>query len=199
MGSSSSEKIGIRVINSDSLTAIYTWMDYRNNSLGLYAQRADTVGKPLWDTNDVAITLNGFSDYSTVGDGAGGLIAMWDVTASFAIIVQQVSKNGRLGELITSVNEGSTTELPKNFMLYQNYPNPFNPKVYIRFQIAGSSFVTLRIFDVLGREIATLVNEKREPGTYVVSWDADLFPSGVYFCRLRAGAFTDIKKMLFVK
>ena len=75
---------------------------------------------------------------------------------------------------------------PLAFELSQNYPNPFNPETNIQIRVAKSEFVTLKVFDVLGREIATLVNEARPAGVYTVRWDASSFPSGVYFYRLHA-------------
>ena len=86
-----------------------------------------------------------------------------------------------------------------NFKLFQNYPNPFNPTTNIKYQIENNNFVTLKIYDILGREIKTLVNEKQSPGTYEVIFDGSGFPSGIYFCRINAGNFSDIKKMLLIK
>ncbi len=85
------------------------------------------------------------------------------------------------------------------YQLVQNYPNPLNPKTDIRYQIADGGYVTLAIYDVLGRVVATLVNETRGPGEYVVSWDASFLPSGVYYYHLVAGRFFDVKKMLLAR
>jgi hypothetical protein len=100
-----------------------------------------------------------------------------------------------------------SSNLPSSFYLSQNYPNPFNPNTIIRYQInelssphaLSGDLVLLKIYDILGKEIATLVNEKQSPGTYEVNWDASAFPSGVYFYKLTAGDFTETKKMLFIK
>ncbi len=86
-----------------------------------------------------------------------------------------------------------------SFNLDQNFPNPFNPATHLRFEIPVSEFVTLKVFDVLGREVATLVNERKSPGTYEVEWNASVTPSGVYFYRLSAGSFTVTKKMSLLK
>ena len=75
---------------------------------------------------------------------------------------------------------------PLTFSLEQNYPNPFNPTTAISYQLSANSFVTLKVFEILGREIATLVNEVRKPGVYRVIWVASGLPSGVYFCRMQA-------------
>jgi hypothetical protein len=89
--------------------------------------------------------------------------------------------------------------VPLSYILYQNYPNPFNPSTNIKYQITNNSLVTLRVFDLLGREIETLVNEQQFPGTYSVNWNADNYPSGVYFYTFTAGEFKDTKKMILVK
>ncbi|HAL57671.1 MAG TPA: hypothetical protein DCP63_14675 [Bacteroidetes bacterium] len=91
------------------------------------------------------------------------------------------------------------SDLPSSFSLGQNYPNPFNPSTNVRFNIRSSGLVTLKVYDVLGNEIATLVNREMGPGTYVASWDAGRFDSGVYFCRLQSGGFIATTKMTLVK
>jgi len=92
-----------------------------------------------------------------------------------------------------------TSNTPEEFILYQNYPNPFNPKTKIKFSIPENSFTTIKIFDILGKEIDILVNEKLQPGTYEINWDAALYPSGVYFYRIETDRYTDVKKMLLIK
>jgi hypothetical protein len=103
-----------------------------------------------------------------------------------------------------SVTSGSTAVKPLNrvpgaFGLSQNYPNPFNPTTNFEFRISEFGFVSLKAFDVLGREVSTLVNEARSAGVYTVRWDASSLPSGVYFCRLQAGAFMESKKIVLMK
>jgi len=90
-------------------------------------------------------------------------------------------------------------EQPKDFSLKQNYPNPFNPITNIQFQVQSSRFVKLIVFDFLGREVKTLVNEYKQPGKYVVSFDASGLSSGVYFYKLTAGEFSDVKRMVLIK
>ncbi|NWG29640.1 MAG: T9SS type A sorting domain-containing protein [Ignavibacteriaceae bacterium] len=90
-------------------------------------------------------------------------------------------------------------ELPTKFSLSQNYPNPFNPTTNIEFRIADFGFVSLKVYDVLGNEIATLVNEKKPAGEYEVEFDASNLPSGIYFYQLKAGSFTETKKMILLK
>jgi hypothetical protein len=86
-----------------------------------------------------------------------------------------------------------------NFRLDQNYPNPFNPVTTIRYQIPEQSFTTLKVFDLLGREISTLVREDKSPGNYEVRFDASGLPSGIYFYKLQVGKFNETKKMILLK
>ena len=93
-------------------------------------------------------------------------------------------------------NEGSK---PEKIILFQNYPNPFNPTTVLSFVISQRSFVTLKVFDVLGKDAATLVNEEKPAGNYKVSFNAGGLPSGIYFYQLRAGKFVVTKKMTIIK
>jgi len=95
--------------------------------------------------------------------------------------------------------EPVSENVPSGYELYQNYPNPFNPSTDIEFRIAESGLVQLRIYDLLGREVATLVNRKIEPGKYSIHWVAGGEASGVYFYRLTAGDLIDVKKMVLLK
>ena len=89
--------------------------------------------------------------------------------------------------------------LPNTFMLEQNYPNPFNPSTMISYHLPVNSNVSVRIFDMLGREIAILVNEEQSAGRKEVQWNASGVPSGIYFCRLQAGTYSETKKLILVK
>jgi hypothetical protein len=88
---------------------------------------------------------------------------------------------------------------PREFLLKQNYPNPFNPATSIEFSLPQSGLVTLKIFNLLGEEVATLLNEVRPSGTYRIGWNASGSPSGVYFCQLQAGDFTETKKLILLR
>jgi hypothetical protein len=89
--------------------------------------------------------------------------------------------------------------LPTEFKLEQNYPNPFNPETRIRYQVSSISPVTLKIYDILGNEVTTLVNEQKELGYYEVDFNASQFASGVYIYRLQAGSYVSTKKMMVLK
>jgi subtilisin-like proprotein convertase family protein len=92
-----------------------------------------------------------------------------------------------------------STEIPAKYDLSQNYPNPFNPTTNIKFALPKSGFVTLKVYDIVGKEVATLVNEQLTAGTYEHNFNASAFSSGVYFYKISAGDFTEIKKMMLVK
>jgi hypothetical protein len=93
--------------------------------------------------------------------------------------------------------------IPKNFELYPNYPNPFNPSTKIKYSVPvganGHTPLQLKVYDILGREIATLVNEKKAPGNYEVNFNAKNLPSGVYLYRIQAGSFKEVRKMILLK
>ncbi len=88
---------------------------------------------------------------------------------------------------------------PTKFVLAQNYPNPFNPTTKIKYSVPQASNTTIKVFDVLGNEIETLVNEEKPVGTYELTWNAANLPSGVYFYQLKAGSFIETKKMILLK
>jgi hypothetical protein len=85
------------------------------------------------------------------------------------------------------------------FVLLQNYPNPFNPTTTISFSLPSRSFVSLKVFDILGREVATIVSEEMSAGSYSRQWNAAQMSSGIYFYRLQAGTYIEMKKLVFLK
>ena len=103
-----------------------------------------------------------------------------------------------LSEMITGI-ENKQNNLPTSFSLQQNYPNPFNPITTINYSISQASFVTIKVYDVLGKEVATIVNGNKPVGNYSVEFDASKLVSGIYFYRLQAGNFTETKKLILIK
>jgi hypothetical protein len=188
--------------------AIITWRDYRDNgNQDIYAQRINNSGIIQWTVNGIAISVATADQYTPAitSDGYGGaIITWWDYRngSTSDIYAQQVSLDGQLG-IVTNVKDNFSSS-PELFILKQNYPNPFNPSTTIRYSIPANvngqtSNVILKVYDVLGNEIATLVNEEKPAGTYEVTWYAGQLPSGVYFYQLKAGNFIDTKKMLLLK
>ncbi|MEJ5304867.1 MAG: T9SS type A sorting domain-containing protein, partial [Ignavibacteria bacterium] len=90
-------------------------------------------------------------------------------------------------------------EIPKEFKLSQNYPNPFNPSTLIEYSVAKPEHITIKVYNVLGKEVATLVDEMKEPGVYSVRFDASNLSSGIYFYKLQSESYNAVKKMILQK
>lgn len=99
----------------------------------------------------------------------------------------------------TDVEIGQSDVIPTEFVLEQNFPNPFNPSTKISWQSPLSGYQTLKVYDVLGKEVATLVDENKSAGSYEVEFDASNLSSGLYLCKLQAGDFVSTKKMILIK
>jgi len=106
---------------------------------------------------------------------------------------------GRIIHTPVSVDDDNETIMVKSFRLDQNFPNPFNPSTRIKYAIGSRQFVTLKVYDVLGNEVATLVNEEKPAGTFEVEFNAEDLTSGIYFYTLTAGSFTETKKMILLR
>ncbi len=133
-------------------------------------------------------TTNSPKSYSFVDASANGNVAYR---------LKQIDRDGKFSysqsvEIIVGV-------APKEFALAQNYPNPFNPSTRIRYQLPVNSYVTLKVYDAIGREVATLVNEVKEAGNYSATFDASKLSSGIYFARLQSGEKVQLKKMMLIK
>ena len=115
--------------------------------------------------------------------------------SSFAYKLKQIDNDGKYE--YSQVVE--VLLAPNDFTLYQNYPNPFNPTTIIKYSLPHESIVTIKIFDVLGSEVKTLVSEKQEEGTYEIDFNASSLASGMYIYRMQAGSFVQLKKMMLIK
>ncbi len=186
--------------NGDSWTAISNFPS-SNPVQQLYVFGNDLYG--VGANGGIFITKNQGTTWTKISTGLPKTY-LFPILAANGYIFSGTDGNGvwkRLLTDFTAVHE-ITADIPTSVSLLQNYPNPFNPTTNFEFSIANSGNVILKIFDVLGREIATLVNEELHPGTYNVSWDAGQIrglPSGEYFARLSVGNFNDVKKLLLTK
>jgi hypothetical protein len=116
-----------------------------------------------------------------------------------SIVVQPGDTTANLNlKALTDVNE-SKLNVPKDYSLFQNYPNPFNPTTVIKYQIPKSGFVSLKVYDILGNEVGTLVNENRNAGSYKVGFDGSNLSSGIYFYQIKTGSYTAVKKFMLLK
>ncbi|MDE3057003.1 MAG: T9SS type A sorting domain-containing protein [Bacteroidota bacterium] len=101
--------------------------------------------------------------------------------------------------LLTAVQKPITGAVPNEYRLYDAYPNPFNPTTNIRFSVPVSGSVSLKVYNIIGQEVTTLVNERKSAGTYEVQFDGNNLSSGVYFYRLTAGNYVETKKLVLMK
>lgn len=126
------------------------------------------------------------------------VILIFSITLSVvASVGKGISEVGTLSSITTSVENNNET--PKDFQLMQNHPNPFNPSTTIRYTIPVESAIQIKIYNVMGMEIETLLNRKQSAGYYNLTFDASNLPSGVYFYTIRANNYTDTKKMILLK
>jgi hypothetical protein len=116
---------------------------------------------------------------------------------SYQYRLRQVDNDGSFA--FSNIVSVSLNQVPDNFALYQNYPNPFNPTTSIKYTIAEESFVSIKVYSIIGSEIATLVNEKLSAGSYEINFDASSLSSGAYIYKIQAGNFSETKKMILNK
>ncbi|MDP2365603.1 MAG: FlgD immunoglobulin-like domain containing protein [Ignavibacteria bacterium] len=166
-------------VRATSTTETSFWCYFDGNLL---------TGCPVIDTNSTRNTSGSFGLYTFQMDNDG-------IPGYFDNII--------VNSLVTSVDDGNP-DIPKGFYLEQNYPNPFNPETRITYQLASSGFTSLSIYDLLGREIKTLVSKDQPAGNYTVSWNGtdeldNTVPSGIYLYTLKTGNMVDGKKMILMK
>jgi hypothetical protein len=157
----------------------------------IFSQKADSA----WLSVNKLLILNSFDEHGSVFR-----VGLYLYAPAVGMFVPEVAKWIVFlyrGQLIVGVED--ETENPNYYHLYQNFPNPFNPITIINYEIPELSFVTLKVYDVLGNKIATLVNEEKSVGSYEVEFNATALTSGVYIYKLQAGDFIETKKMVLMK
>lgn len=208
--------------NSEVLIATYLDGIYRSPDAGITWQKINEIKEPLGDAVGILPPLGVFAAGGGTVDGVwrNSLYQLksngWERIApeymqNFIVISLAKFDNQRLligtndGLLLMTFNINTTSveepAAPISYKLNQNYPNPFNSSTTISFTIPNSEFVTvtLKVYDVLGREVATLVNENLSAGSYSYNFDASNLTSGVYFYKLQAGRYSETKKMILMK
>jgi photosystem II stability/assembly factor-like uncharacterized protein len=175
-------------------TALYVMSIAGNSSMLLAGTMSDGV----------FLSTNGGGSWLPVNQG---LTSMWirclAIQPPYAYAATDPSSgSGRiwrrlLSDFVTSVD--GETGVPDRFELGKNYPNPFNPSTTIQYSLPLKGHVTLKVYDALGKEVASLVSEVKNPGAYSVKWDASRVASGVYFYRLQAGSFVETKKLVLLR
>jgi len=192
---SSTDNLIIDGVASDSGAALLGWSDLRG---GFYSQKLGSIGQQLWNPSDVAVSIPPLTYVHITTDGNAGAIFAGFYQTDFSIRTQQVSRNGKLGEIITSVNEVNTTP-PHQYLLFQNYPNPFNSSTIIRYAIPKQGVVVIELYNSLGQKLRTLVDGFHEPGSYQINLDAEPLASGVYFCILRVTGDARLRKLTILR
>jgi hypothetical protein len=167
-----------------------------------------TISKIL-SSNGVLFSAGSYGVYYSVNSGASWAAynqgfpspsPVNDITIKDNFIYAAVSNKSIWKCSLATVGIQTTSnEIPESFYLSQNYPNPFNPMTKIKFDIPSSLSTKITVYDILGKEVKTLVNDKLNPGTYEVDFDGSNLPSGVYFYKLETEAFTETKKMILIK
>ena len=197
----------------------YTDINYVNRSTdnGTTWQRLNVVPSNAGVVTDILITPNQDTYIVISNETVGGVYRSTDNGDNFISVSEGLTEKLLLsismdedeyvyvgstrGVFRTSLITGSENneKYPSSIILNQNYPNPFNPSTSIQYAISNRQFVLLKVYDILGDEIETLVNEEKPAGTYEVTWSAESLPSGVYFYQLSADSYIETKKMILIK
>ncbi|MDD8018978.1 MAG: T9SS type A sorting domain-containing protein, partial [Bacteroidota bacterium] len=180
-------------------------------SLSNFGSTAAAVTLSLTNTGNVLFTnlVNGKPYFaSDVYNDTTYQIAFYGGTANLsltipaygsAVLIVSDSAKKLVVPTLLGVNANNEKTLPERFSLSQNYPNPFNPSTTINYQLPVNSNVSLKVYDILGKEVITLVHQEQRAGTYSVKFAGEKLSTGIYFYRLQAGSFVQIKKMLLMK
>ena len=188
------------VYKRDTVTlqaAVNTWLEFTLDHQFVY-----NPAQPLAISMEHCGVTGTFSGYSLCFTTATGNRRIYSSTTGCPHVYSGVSTNIiNCGISLVVVTGGVTpiTQIPGEYKLGQNYPNPFNPVTKISFDLPKTGLVSLKVFDVLGKEVATLVNEVKNPGSYTVDFDGASLSSGVYFYRLETNGFVATKKMMLIK
>jgi hypothetical protein len=158
------------------------------------------------------VTENGLGrfgdfDIQLTANTAHTFVPNWtDITNTELMVLVDIGNDGTIDDTLSLINkvtgigddQGSLLE-PTSYNLAQNYPNPFNPVTSIKYSIKVAGLVSIKVYDILGNEVATLVNEEKVQGVYSVTFDASHLSSGVYFYKINSGNYSEVKKMVFIK
>jgi len=202
---------GSTIIAASKNTGIYTssnnGLNWSSYNTGMTTSKVNDIlayGNVLYAaTQDKGLFKDSVGVWRATNKNSGIFsknITALEVGDSSKIFIGDNFGNIYYGPLSSIVNINKENNIiPEKYELSQNYPNPFNPTTKINFLIPKDCFASIKIYDILGKEVTTLVNQKLTPGIYSVDWNASQYPSGVYFYRLQSGDFVDVKKMLMIK
>lgn len=160
-----------------------TWKSakYYNKIVSSWTREVLDISSLANSTTNLKIRFSMISNGSVVADG---------------IYIDNIKLTGYNN---TPTSIAGTTDIPEKYSLSQNYPNPFNPSTVISYNLAEGNFITLKVYNELGKEVTTLVSERQNPGSYSINFNGSNLSSGLYYYKLQSGDFSDTKKMLLVK
>jgi fibronectin-binding autotransporter adhesin len=140
-------------------------------------------------------------EFMYLADNVAGIYQTLKLNSPYRVFLKAGQYETRFSLVFskTIINSVSINSLPTEFSLFQNYPNPFNPSTTIKYSIPQTSFVSITIYDILGKEVSKLVNEEKQSGSYEVQFNGSKFSSGVYFYRMNAGKYDAVKKLVLLK
>jgi hypothetical protein len=175
----------------DSLGNLYIggYSAGNGSEFDIVSVKYSNTGVQQWVQRYIGSENNNFSPVTIKLDG-GNNVYVSGTSANNYVTIKYSQPVG-----VNSVSD----QIPEKFSLRQNYPNPFNPVTHLEFGISDLGFVSLKIYNILGKEVETLLNENKSAGTYSVEWNASEFPSGIYFYELKINEFSETRKMLLLK
>lgn len=192
--------INILVNTNDNDLFVTYVLDTIGNKDRIEGYGMDNDGNVLWGATGISTLLS--EKYDMVGYNRGGAsVYTWvdnrsTMSNGTGVWAQSINSSGILGTVGISI---TSSQVPDKYTLKQNYPNPFNPTTNIRFEIPVKSFVKLAVYDMLGREVKTLVNKELSAGSYTAELSGSDLTSGIYFYTLNAGDFSETKRMVLIK
>jgi hypothetical protein len=170
---------------------VEAWIDSLDT--GTFIGAFDITNTGSWDT----YSTFGTKLMSSISGNHDLYLRFWGVGTSTAFMLRSLVFTGLNSG--TSVHESPSGKIPKNFELEQNYPNPFNPITQIEYSVPENSYLTLKVYNILGQGVATLFEGTRQPGKYTAVFDGSLLASGVYLCRMSANGYTDVRRLVLLK
>ena len=184
----------------------YSVLDGIQLSSKLYGQYVNSQGRNLWASDILISSRTKISAFQTIpSENNGAIICWYEIPPDIGVYAQQVSINGNLGEVISTIVKNKIrNELPKKIQLFQNYPNPFNANTVIMYQISQLAFVNITIFDITGKEVINLAHKKQKAGIYQIIWEGKKSKggdaaSGLYFIQLKVDDYVKVIKSLLIK
>lgn len=191
----------IPIIASYYGSNIYAWIQWDSPQTfnANYARRIDSTGSDIWPNNPVLLNDPALGYFSMVTDCFGGAIGVGYLNTDFAIRVLKVSVYGKLGEVITGLENDRIEFSIIETTLYQNYPNPFNSTTNINYQLQKEGRIRILLYNILGEKLKILSDEYKTVGTYSLTFNSNELPSGVYFYSLETGSEVIVKKLTILK